>query len=602
MSLVSSLRSLPAPGSPFWSSVRAELGAGIPVLRHVLPNLLRSALTPNHTLLTVALENAREEPNGLAFEMDDERLSWKQLADLTSRYARLLAQNGVRPGDNIVLMAHNSPRYIAWVLAATRAGATAALINYHLTGAPLAHALKTSRAKLAIVERGFVGAVDASNIDGGKILSFGTKDSDVERALERIDDLRFPPVRRTGDDDFVYIYTSGTTGLPKPCRISHTRGLLAGVLFGSVALELRPGDKLYVPLPLYHSSALLIGAGSAIARRVPLAMREQFSASKFLFDVRRYGATALVYIGELCRYLVATPPTSEDQNHRLRIAVGNGLRPDVWEPFQNRFGIGMIREFYTATEAPGGLLNWAGVPGTVGRLPARGMGWLRLAKFDVETEEHVRGADGFMREAEVDEAGELLIRIPTKSALAGMDFRGYTDAKATDAKVLTNVFKQGDRYFRSGDLLRQDALGFYAFVDRIGDTFRCKGENVSTAEVSDVLSTTDGVAEVAVVGVRVTGQDGQFGLAAVVPSGDDVDLAALFETARSLPTYMQPRFVRVMKTMATTSTHKHQKAALKKEGADPTLTTDALYFRGDGGYVRLTEAMHADLVNGRIRL
>lgn len=602
MSLVSSLRSLPAPGSPFWSSVRAEFGAAVPLVRNVLPHLLRASLTPNHTLLHIALENAAAEPNGLAFEMDDERLSWKQLADLTSRYARLLAQNGVRPGDNIVLMAHNSPRYVAWVLASTRAGATAALINYHLTGAPLTHALKTSRAKLAIVEHTFLDAVASANVDGTKVLSFGTPACDVEQALTGIDDVRFPPVRRTGDDDYVYIYTSGTTGLPKPCRISHTRAILAAAMFGSVVFELRPGDKLYAPLPLYHSSALLIGAGSAIGSRVPLAMREQFSASRFLPDVRRYGATALVYIGELCRYLMATPTTGDEQNHRLRVAVGNGLRPDVWEPFQARFGIPMIREFYTATEAPGALLNWAGVPGTVGRMPGRGMGWLRLAKFDVDTEEHVRDRDGFMVEADADEPGELLIRIPAKTALAGMDFRGYTDEKATDAKVLTNVFKKGDRYFRSGDLLRQDALGFYAFVDRIGDTFRCKGENVSTAEVSDVLSTAAGVTEVAVIGVRVAGHDGQFGLAAVVPSGEHLDLDALHQVASSLPNYAQPRFIRVMKTLATTSTHKHQKAALKKEGADPSLVSDPLYLRTDRGYVALTSDVHANVVSGQTRL
>lgn len=602
MSLLDTLRSLPPPTSPYWSSIRHEIGAAVPLFRDVLPNLLKAALLPNHTPLTLALEHARSNPHGLAFEMDDEKLTWKQLADLTSRYARILADHGVRPGDKIVLMARNSPRYVAWVLAACRAGATTALINYNLVGAPLTHALKVSRARLAIVDHSFAELVHPEMIEGGTILTFGTPESEIDRALARTHDTNFAPVKRTGDDDYVYIYTSGTTGLPKPCRISCTRAMVAAVMFGAVAFELRPGDKIYSALPLYHSSALLIGAGSAIYAGIPMAMREHFSASNFLHDIRRYQATAMLYIGELCRYLVATPETSGDRSHSLRIAVGNGLRPDVWGPFQKRFGIPMIREFYTATEAPGALLNWAGVPGMIGRMPLRGAGWLRLAKFDIDAEEHVRGADGFMVEAGPNEPGELLIRIPNKSALKGMDFRGYTDEKATDAKVLTNVFSKGDRYFRSGDLLRMDELGFYAFVDRIGDTFRCKGENVSTAEVADVLSAAPGVIEVAVVGIRLPGHDGQWGLAAVVPRGDEVDMKAFFEASKDLPTYARPRFVRIMKTLATTSTHKHQKAALKKEGADPSVVTDPLYFLTDHGYEPMNLARYVEVLEGRARL
>lgn len=603
MSLVSSLKNLPPLSSPFWSSVRAEISAAIPLVRDIAPNVLRAALLPNYTLLHRAMENAKHAPDSLAFEQHDERLSWKQLDTLTSRYAHVLADAGVRPDETIVLMAKNSPRYIAWVLAATRVGATAALINTNLTGAPLAHALRTSKARVAIVEKDFLSVVDASVLrDGGRVLSFGAADGDVERALERTTDAPYPPARRTGDDDFVYIYTSGTTGLPKPCRISHTRALLAGSTFGSIGLDLAPGDKIYAPLPLYHASALLIGAGSGIVRRVPFAMRESFSASKFLDDVRRYDATAIVYIGELCRYLVASPEKPDDRRHRVRVAIGNGLRPDVWGPFQKRFGIPMIREFYTATESPGALINWAGVPGTVGRLPMRGMGWLKLAKFDIDTEEYVRDANGFLMEAGPDEPGELLVRIPSSTKLKGMEFRGYTDSKATDSKVLSDVFKKGDRYFRSGDLLRQDELGFYSFVDRIGDTFRCKGENVSTAEVADVLGAVPGVVETAVVGVHVPGQDGQFGLAAVVPQSS-FDPVAFAEVSKTLPIYAQPRFVRVMTSLATTATHKHQKVTLKKEGADPALVSDPLYFRTDSGaFVPLTQSLYRDVVEGRARV
>ena len=332
-----------------------------------------------------------------------------------------------------------------------------------------------------------------------------------------------------------------------------------------------------------------------------MAIRATFSASAFLPDVRRYDATAMLYIGELCRYLVSMPPSPSDRDHRVRVAVGNGLRPDVWGPFRDRFGIDDIREFYTATEAPGFLVNLGAVPGVVGRLPKRGLGWMKLARYDVDEDEHVRDADGFCVEASPDEPGELLIRLPTKQSVPGLDFRGYTDQKATNAKILTDVFAKGDKWFRSGDLLRQDDLGFYAFVDRIGDTYRCKGENVSTSEIADVLSMADSVKEVAVVGVKVPPHDGQFGLAVVVPNGE-LDLVAFARAAATLPGYAQPRFIRVVTEMPVTSTHKQQKAQLRNQGIDLDQVSDPLYIQEGAGYVPITREVLEALKSGRRRL
>jgi fatty-acyl-CoA synthase len=358
---------------------------------------------------------------------------------------------------------------------------------------------------------------------------------------------------------------------------------------------------LYSPLPLYHSNGVLIAVGSCISMGVPMAIREQFSARGFLDDVRRYDATAMIYIGELCRYLLAIPETPRDREHRLRVAVGNGLRPDIWAMFQKRFGIENVREFYTATEAPGILMNRDGVEGSVGRAPPLFGRLYQLAKFDPEEGEHLRDARGFCIRPGVDETGELLIKIPSVVSVPGMKYRGYTDQAASNAKILSNVFAKGDRYFRTGDLLRRDAYGYFAFVDRIGDTYRCKGENVSTAEVGDVLSRAPGVREVAVVGVRIPPHDGQFGLVGVVPeSGFDAD--AFHRTARELPSYAQPRFVRVLSSIETTSTNKQQKNRIRREGIDPELVSDPIYAWSDNGYVPMTTTLYEAVKAGTYRL
>ena len=456
------------------------------------------------------------------------------MATLSSKVARALADAGVRRGDVVALMGRNSPRYVVFTLAATRLGATMALVNPHLTGGPLEHAFATSGARVALVEEPFRDRVARAHVRGGRLIHYGSSTSDLERLLNGMHDTNVAPAPVRADDDFLYIYTSGTTGLPKPCRISHSRATLAGVLYGMLMFEFRRGDKLYSPLPLYHSNGILIAAGSCITMGVPMAIRDQFSARSFLDDVRHFDATAMIYIGELCRYLLAVPPTPRDKEHRLRVAVGNGLRSDIWRTFQERFGIESVREFYTATEAPGILMNRDGIEGSVGRPFPLFSHLYRLAKFDPEQGEHLRDERGFRIPCGVDETGELLIRIPSVSSIRGMQYRGYTDRAASDAKILPDVFASGDRYFRTGDLLRRDAFGSFRFVDRIGDTYRCKGENVSTAEVGDVLGRAAGVREVAVVGVRIPPHDGQFGLAGVVPENEfDVSFIA----PRELPSY-----------------------------------------------------------------
>ncbi len=412
----------------------------------------------------------------------------------------------------VALVGQNSPLYLAITLGVARLGGTTALINYHLEGAPLSHAVKSSGARVAIVEQKFLAPL-AGREDLTEqlrhLLSY--RDGDLEERLARAPGVPFPRVPVPASSDYIYIYTSGTTGLPKPCRVTHARALIAGAAFGQLIFEFKPGDKLYSVLPLYHSSAMLIGAGSAIMTRTPMALREHFSATCFWEDVQRYHATAILYIGELCRYLLNTPPTDAENDNPVRVALGNGLRADVWEPFQRRFDIPLIREFYSATEAPGAIFNLTGKVGSIGHVPLRRLGPLKLARFDVDRDELVRDERGFCIECEVGEVGELLIRLPDKPRSALGDFKGYTDASATEKKILSSVFSKGDRYFRSGDLMRFDANDYFFFVDRIGDTYRWKGENVSTAEVAEVIGAAPGVREATVSSVHVPGTEGQAG-------------------------------------------------------------------------------------------
>jgi fatty-acyl-CoA synthase len=485
----------------------------------------------------------------------------------------------------------------------TRVGATTALVNNHLEGHPLSHAVKSSGARVAIVDMHSIEAVRARDDLKEQlhtVFTFGP--GDFEEKLAAAPTRPFPRVPMKASDDYVYIYTSGTTGLPKPCKVSHGRGLVAGSSFGPLFFGFQPGDKLYNVLPLYHSNALLLGTGGCIMTRTPMALRPTFSAKAFWDDVQRYRATAMIYIGELCRYLLNTPESAAEKNNSLRIALGNGMRADVWEPFQKRFGIEQIREFYGATEAPGIIVNLSGKTGAVGRVPARRLSKLKIVRYNVDVDDYVRDSSGLCIECMPGEVGELLIKLLDSPRSAASEFRGYTDASATDKKIVHDVFEHGDRFYRSGDLMRYDEEDFFYFVDRIGDTYRWKGENVSTAEVADVLSNAPGVRETTVLGVQVPGMEGQAGLAALVLENGKFDPDAFWHVAQGLPSYAQPRFVRILDGFDTTATFKIQKVALRKEGIDPVRHAGKIYVRQDRGYAPLTPELWSEIEAGGGRL
>jgi fatty-acyl-CoA synthase len=345
----------------------------------------------------------------------------------------------------------------------------------------------------------------------------------------------------------------------------------------------------------------MMSVGASLLSGGTLVIARRFSAKRFWSDCAQHDVTTFQYIGELCRYLLNSPPHPDERRHQIRCAIGNGLRPEVWEPFQERFQVPRVLEFYGATEGNFALVNISGKVGAIGQFPkfVRKAVGIEIARFDVESEELVRGSDGFCQKSEFDEAGELLIKITETTR-----FEGYTNESATEKKVLRNAFEEGDAYFRSGDLLRLDAEGYFYFVDRIGDTFRWKGENVATSEVAEVISVAAGIEEANVYGVEIANTDGRAGMAALVTTGDfDVDaLSELVEAG--LASYARPIFVRILSQMEITGTFKHRKVDLVREGFDPATLSDQIFFRdpAKGRYVPLDISTFERIQSGEIRL
>ena len=332
-------------------------------------------------------------------------------------------------------------------------------------------------------------------------------------------------------------------------------------------------------------------------------MRSKFSVSKFWEDIHNYKCNVFQYIGELCRYLLAQPPGPFDKSN-IRLVIGNGLRPDIWDAFKTRFNIKQIGEFYGATEGNAGLVNYHNRTGAIGYIPPFAQRFMPivLVKFDVETEEVIRGPDGFCIPCAAGEPGELISLIIDGDATQA--FVGYTDKAATEKKILRDVFVKGDKYFRSGDLLSRDNRGFFFFVDRIGDTFRWKGENVSTGEVALVLSDIKGVKEANVYGVTIPGCDGRAGMSTLVTDTNVFDFAHAYQRIEAeLPSYARPVFLRIQPEIEITGTFKHLKFNLQKEGFNPSTVVDPIYFRDDAAktYVRLTPQLYDQIVGGALR-
>jgi fatty-acyl-CoA synthase len=549
---------------------------------------------------------AARQPDRPALVSDAQTLSYRALAERINRYARWALSTGIERGDTVCLIMPTRPDYVAAWLGIGRVGGVVALINTRLVGQSLAHCVNVARADHIILASEIADVFEAARplVEGApKIWS----DEDIDIALARFDGASLTPAERrdvTINERALLIYTSGTTGLPKAASISHRRILNWGGWFAGLT-GASPDDRLYNCLPVHHSVGGVVAPCSMLFAGASVALAEKFSATHFWQDVARFDCTLFQYIGELCRYLLKAPASEFERQHRLRLACGNGLRGDIWEQFQARFAIPQILEFYAATEGNFSLYNVEGRVGAVGRIPALLAHRFPAAivKVDPDSDAPMRGDDGLCIVCARNEAGEAIGRIGTADGGGGR-FEGYTDGAETEKKILRDVFAEGDAWFRTGDLMRLDEQGFFHFVDRVGDTFRWKGENVAASEVNDAVRECKGVLDATTYGVEVAGHDGRAGMSAIV-LGDDFDLAAFADhLSARLPAYAQPLFLRICASLDATETFKQKKHQLAREGFDPGVVTDPLHVRdpASGVYLRLQATDHARIVNGVIRI
>jgi fatty-acyl-CoA synthase len=557
--------------------------------------------------LEAAVARWRDRP---AITFEGRTLTYGELDALANRFAHWGKSLNLRRGQTVALFMPNRIEYFAIWYGLSKIGVVTALINNQLTGLPLAHCLNLSGASHVVLDPETAMVFDAARPLLDRPMpqwvlgpAHGAQ-RDLVQALKSCSQLA--PDRRSRQDlkardTLLLIFTSGTTGMPKAARITHVRGQLYMRGFAG-STDARQTDRIYVALPLYHATGGLCALGAALLNGASVVLKRRFSASHFWEEVVAEGCTMFVYIGELCRYLVNQPPSAVETGHRLRMAFGNGLRPDIWPVMKQRFHIPEILEFYGSTEGNVSLFNFDGREGAVGRAPR----WLRsrfnvrVIQFDVEAEKPIRGANGCCIEAGPGEVGECIGRI---GGDARAEYTGYVDKAASEKKVLHDVFEKGDAWFATGDLMRTDADGYLYFVDRIGDTFRWKGENVSTNEVAERLQAAPGVLQASVYGVAVEGAEGRAGMAALVVD-ETFDIKTFgVHAAQDLPIYAQPLFVRIAPAIETTGTFKVRKMDLVADGYDPGKVRGPLYFHdAKRGYVKITKGLYDKIASGVMKV
>lgn len=551
-------------------------------------------------------KNAAELPNHSAIVFEGQELNWAEFNALANRYANYLKAQGVKRGDVVSVIMENRIEFLAVIIGINKLGAVGALINTNLRGRPLVHCISVTNSSKCIFGSEVADAIDEAKaelsltegedfyvVPDGEVTPAANWAINLTEASADADPTNPPEcAENTIGQVALYIFTSGTTGLPKAAVLSSKRSMAASGLSAKAGLKLKPKDRIYLCLPLYHGTGLMIGAGAAFASGASMFVRRKFSASNFLPEVREHNCTGLVYIGELCRYLTNTEAQPDDHQNPLRAMIGNGMRPDVWMKFKNRYGVKTIAEFYGASEGNVSFANLLNKDCTVGMTSAE----VALVKYDVDADEIVRDENGRCIKVADGEPGLLLGKITDATK-----FEGYTDPEATEKKVVRDALEPGDAWFNSGDLMCTVDVGFtlgyphYQFVDRIGDTFRWKSENVSTNEVGEIINGFEQVKFCNVYGVEVPGADGKAGMAAITLNDDvaELDLAAFAAyVQKELPSYAVPIFLRIQPNIDVTGTFKMVKGDLRKQAYNLAEIDDPVYVMksGEKTYVELDEA------------
>ncbi|XP_070686223.1 long-chain fatty acid transport protein 2-like [Pempheris klunzingeri] len=574
---------------------------------------MQKCIQTNYLILDRFSEVVESQPHKPFILFKDETFTYQDADVLSNKTARAFLRSGLKTGDTVAMFLGNEPMFIWLWLGLVKIGCSAAFLNYNIRSKCLLHCLSCSGAKTLVAAEELQDAVEEvlptlmEQQVTVFILADRCRNADVGSFNEKMSQASSEPIPKdvrshlTLQSPAVYIYTSGTTGFPKAAVITHGKLWVISSFLHVAGLNSK--DVIYICLPLYHSAAF-VGINAAIDGGLTVALRNKFSASQFWDDCRKYNATVIQYIGEIMRYLCNTPKKLDDRNHKVRLAVGNGIRPDVWRDFIRRFGNVQIKEFYGATEGNIGFLNYSGKIGAIGRdnFLRKILTPYSVIKFDVDREEPLRDSAGFCIPADKGEPGLLVCAISVNTP-----FSGYArDLQQTEKKRLHNVHKKGDVYFNSGDLLRVDEDNFMYFHDRVGDTFRWKGENVATTEVADVLTCADCIKEANVYGVEVPGLEGRAGMAAVILSkGQTFDSSGVFKHVENyLPAYARPRFLRIQSSLDITGTFKHLKVKLREQSFNPNQVTDPLYFLDEKikDYVPLTLDIFNSVISGKIRL
>lgn len=550
---------------------------------------------------------AKTTPGNPAIFFENRRYTWNEFNQESNRVASVLRRLGAKADECVALMMDNRPEFLFTMVGANKLGLATGLINTKLVGDQLVHALKITLSNWIIVGSEYAHLIeeiaDQIDIPRDRILvwSDGISDATVAGALsmeERlVDATRSNPGLDVADPKrrFIYICTSGTTGLPKAAVIPNQRWLRSVYYFGRGVMEMTPEDVMYTAgMPLYHNAGVSQGWGVCVTSGAACVIRRKFSVSNFWDDVERYGVTLFTYIGEICRYLNSAKPHPKERSHRLRGIIGAGLRPDIWGEFVERFAIPQVYEYYGATEGNVGLVNLVNRQGSVGRLLPGQV----LVKVDPDTEEFIRDANGHLVKCVEGEQGIMLGKIRPMA-----EFEGYADKSKNDSKIIENPFGVEEKYFNTGDLVLLMENGFIAFADRLGDTFRWKGENVSTNDVQEQLCKFPTVAEANVYGVKVDGQDGRAGAAAIiVEEGFDIDALSTF-VRENLPAFSRPLFIRLEEELPMTGSFKYVKTGLKKDGFDPDkISTPLYFFHDEKGYIPMTKELYQEIQAGKVRV
>jgi fatty-acyl-CoA synthase len=562
-----------------------------------LPVMLRGALTglarPNSkkSIGTVFQERAARYGDRVFLRFGDQQLTYRDANGTANRYAAVLAARGVGRGDVVAIMLRNSPNAVLAMLAVVKCGAVAGMLNYHQRGEVLAHSLGVVDAKVLIAETDLVSAVaECGGCGDSETLTI----EDLERfAVSAPATNPASASAVQARDTAFYIFTSGTTGFPKASVMTHRRWLAALAAFGGLGLRLKGSDTLYSCLPLYHNNALTVALSSVINSGATLALGRSFSASKFWDEVIAYQATAFIYIGEICRYLLNQPPKPTDRAHKVRLIAGNGLRPEIWDEFTKRFGIARVCEFYASSEGNTAFINIFNVPRTTGIAPMS----LAYVEYDPDTGAPLRDESGRVHRVPAGEPGLLLSPVNRLQP-----FDGYTDPESSEKKLVRNAFREGDCWFNSGDVMSPQGMRHAAFVDRLGDTFRWKGENVATTQVEAALGSDEAIEECTVFGVEVPRTGGRAGMAAVkLRDGAEFDGQSLARVVYGqLPGYALPLFVRAVKSIAQTTTFKSRKVELRHEGYGPDVKDPLYVLAGrDEGYVPYYDEYPDEVASGK---